>query len=306
MKETKKTDGLIKLKNNSGVSLIKPNDLINEIVFFFIRFTITIFILILCRFFFWSSIMSTTTDKDQTSTKEEYWYPLESDPTYWSDYLRSLTTGSSNGRYFIDIPSIDLVDEMGIFECHNIIAYIFLYQMKSYQQLGTLEPLDSSNCRNLFFMRQFVHNSCGSVALFHAYINTIASDKLNGTDSLIDRFYQENRDHTPEERGHSFATNSLLKQLHHDVSLHGQSELPSDEQLSKIDYHYVAFIPLNGSIFELDGRKSLPIIHQNDDQTQIDKDNFKRQALKIIKRYMQLDPNNLHYSLLALCTSSSS
>ncbi|OTF70026.1 ubiquitin carboxyl-terminal hydrolase isozyme L3-like protein [Euroglyphus maynei] len=238
-----------------------------------------------------------------STDKEEYWLPLESDPTNLSDYLRSLTTGSSNGRYLIDIPSIDLVDEMGIFEFHDALAYIFLYPTKSYRRLGEFEPLDNNDrIRNIFFMRQYVHNSCGSVALFHAYINTIATDKLTGADSLIDRFFQENRDRTAEERGQSFATNSLLRQLHHDASMRGQSQLPSQEQLSKIDYHYVAFVPHNGHIFELDGRQSSPIIHTG--QVVIDKDNFKREALNIIKQYMQLDPDSLEYSLLALCASS--
>ena len=254
-------------------------------------------------------------DKMTTENKDEEkeqccWLPLESDPIIMTDYLRSLTNGSTttitNDRYLIDIPSIDLVDEMGIFEFHNIIAYIFLFTMKTYRRLGEYVPLDDDRIKNLFFMRQFVQNSCGSVALFHAYINTISSDKLitgNNNDSLIGCFFQENRNHTPEERGHSFASNQSIKQLHHNQAMIGQSQLPTEEQLSNIDYHYVAFVPYNGQIFELDGRQSSPILHSSLPSSNNDNDNFQRKTLAIIKQYMLQDPDSLQFSLLALCSS---
>lgn len=230
-------------------------------------------------------------ESSNNDNSDVWWFPLESDPTLFTEYLKAVALSP---RYLIDIPSVDCASELGIFEFNEIVAYIFLYPLKNHKTLGQIEN-DPERTKNLFYMKQLIHNSCGSVALMHAFLNTIPAEKLT-RDSIMQQFYLETISKTPEERGQVFASNSSFHQIHHDIALRGNSRMPDEEQLKSLDIHFVAFVPFNGFLYELDGRQEGPINHG-----ETDPEMFKIQALDIIKKYMLMDPESFQFSVLALC-----
>ncbi|KAF7495332.1 Ubiquitin carboxyl-terminal hydrolase isozyme L3 [Sarcoptes scabiei] len=221
---------------------------------------------------------------------ETYWNPLESDPETMTEYLQLI---SMTPYRLIDVPSVDLAEELGIFN-QNIFAYIFLFPMIKHKKLGTIEI---DGCANgLFFMKQFIHNSCGSIALLHAYFNSI-SPKEFVQDSLLHTFYYENCSKDPDSIGKAFAEGEDFKKTHHEMSLLGQSHVPTGDDLENIDLHFVAFVPFKNNIYELDGREDGPINHgSTTSQT------FKSDCLAIIKKYMLQNPESYNFSILALCS----
>ena len=61
----------------------------------------------------------------------------------------------------------------------------------------------------------------------------------------------------------------------------------------------VAFVPCDGSVFELDGGKAFPINHGPIG------DDFIRTAAKIIQtKFMQVDQDSYHWNIMALCEGS--
>lgn len=228
-----------------------------------------------------------------TNDDKPFWIPLESDPEIMTEYLQLL---SLTGHYLVDIPLLDEAEEMGIFQANNVVAYIFLYEITPNSEadlVGNYE-MDEKVLKNLYFMRQTAKNACGSVALFHSYLNTILPEQIE-PESVIGKFRLATLEKSPAERAELFESNSIIAEHHRKAATQGQSDVPSGEKLDNIDYHYVSLVYHNGFMLELDGRRPSPINHGP-----VEKEKFKTEVLGVIKKLMQRDPNNLHYSILAL------
>lgn len=64
----------------------------------------------------------------------------------------------------------------------------------------------------------------------------------------------------------------------------------------KDPFHFVAFIQKNGQIFELDGLKEFPILH---DVAEIEGQNWQKSVLEIIKK--RVDSGEIRFNLMAVC-----
>ena len=86
-------------------------------------------------------------------------------------------------------------------------------------------------------------------------------------------------------------------EVHDSISNGGQTEVPSLEDA--VDYHFIAFVEKNGHLYDLDGRKSGPL---NCGATS--KETFLKDAAKVCKSYMELDPENIKFTILALASNN--
>ncbi|PSN35359.1 Ubiquitin carboxyl-terminal hydrolase isozyme L3 [Blattella germanica] len=62
-----------------------------------------------------------------------------------------------------------------------------------------------------------------------------------------------------------------------------------------VNYHFVAFVHKDGDLYELDGRKSFPINHGSTSGETLLED-----AAKVCQQYMKRDPDELHFTVVAL------
>lgn len=213
--------------------------------------------------------------------------PIESDPSIMTEYLRMMCLTS---HYLIDL--IDYSDESGLFSSHNVVAYIFLYEPKKELPFGTLDT-SSEITNGIYFMKQVVPNSCATLALIHAYLNTVPSSAIVPS-SALGFFFLKTKNMSSTDRGESFAFEENFHNLHRDAAEQGQSSFIQD--ITKVSYHFAAFVPFEGNIIELDGRKPGPVNHgpfQDGD--------FKKAALSVMESYMKLDPDNINFNIMALC-----
>lgn len=65
------------------------------------------------------------------------------------------------------------------------------------------------------------------------------------------------RNLSPEERGKLLESDSSFTEAHQALAAEGQT----DANPEKVNYHFVVFINHNNQLYELDGRKSLPVKH---------------------------------------------
>lgn len=229
------------------------------------------------------------------------WIPIESDPDILTEYLQSL---SLSGYYLIDVPVIEEAASMGLFDEHNVRSYIFLFESNDKAKsdlVGRLEENDN-NLAGVFYMKQTISNACGTMALYHAFLNSCPSSELSKY-SLIGNFYYKAMTlKTPEERATLFEKNEEAEQLHQSMALQGQTECPNEEQMRNIKPHYVALVWANKQIFELDGCKPGPVNHG----CCAEEVHFRIQALDVIKKLMARDPDNYNYGVIALCAPKAS
>ena len=53
---------------------------------------------------------------------------------------------------------------------------------------------------NIFYMKQYIHNACGTIALVHAILNNVDDIHLKD-DSVLKNFFEKAKLLTPEKRG---------------------------------------------------------------------------------------------------------
>jgi ubiquitin carboxyl-terminal hydrolase L3 len=59
--------------------------------------------------------------------------------------------------------------------------------------------------------------------------------------------------------------------------------------------HFISFVAVDGDLYELDGRKAGPVNHGPTTPETLLQD-----AVKVIQGFMQRDPNNVQFNMVAL------
>lgn len=74
-------------------------------------------------------------------------------------------------------------------------------------------------------MKQYAHNACGTIAMFHTILNLNTHADLINSDSVLAKFREKTINMSPDERGKLFQTDSNIRTAHQSVSSQGQSEI---------------------------------------------------------------------------------
>ncbi|CAA9989541.1 ubiquitin carboxyl-terminal hydrolase isozyme L3, putative [Plasmodium knowlesi strain H] len=223
--------------------------------------------------------------------RNNIWVPIESNPE--SLYLYSCKLGQTKlifqDIYGFDAELLDMIPQ-------PVHAIILLYPLKE----GMINPNDEANgsteqnVENIWFIKQIVPNSCGTVALFHLYGNLRNKFELD-KDSLLANFFDRVKDMTPEKRGKEFEVNKSIELLHHEFS--GKASGTGDD--IDVDTHFIVFVEIDGKLVELDGRKDNPVIHCTTTPA-----TFKYDTGNIIKKkFIEKCQGDNRFSALAVVSS---
>merc|ERR1719431_956780 len=151
----------------------------------------------------------------------------------------------------------------------------------------------------LFYMKQTISNACGTVALIHSVANNCGPGRdiqlVEG--SSLNTFLTSTKTSSPAERAEKLEADDSICQSHDAAAREGQTCAPDREE--SVDYHFVAFVQVEGQLYELDGRKSAPIVKGKSSQ-----DSFLTDAAAACKEYMERDPENINFTMVALTAKS--
>ncbi|KAH7647866.1 ubiquitin C-terminal hydrolase of the cysteine fold [Cryptosporidium bovis] len=210
--------------------------------------------------------------------KEIIWKPLISDPETLAKYAYML--GVESKILFQDVYSteewaLELIDG-------ELISIILLFPLtetltkrrECYNDPKNNKILSPSD-PGVWFMKQYVQNSCGAVALIHSILNAKQIKVREG--SFIHEISSINGidENIPIERGLFLKKNNNIEQMHEEITSCDRSCLNGPYE---VDHHYVSFVLKNDHIFELDGRLSIPVNHGS-----CRKEDFLRHTFDIIK-----------------------
>nr|CAD7446881.1 unnamed protein product [Timema bartmani] len=178
----------------------------------------------------------------------------------------------------------------------------------------------------VYFLKQVISNACGTIALIHSVANntdevvrlalhmTVYSNGLNSSfsravvheaevrpdvliqlgDGHLKQFIDDTIQMNPNERGEYLLSKAGgIITAHKEVALEGQTEAPDENE--PVFFHFVAFVEKEGSLYELDGRKSSPINHGSTSP-----DTLLEDAAEVCKKYIEHDPENLRFTVVAL------
>ncbi|KAL3284019.1 hypothetical protein HHI36_018189 [Cryptolaemus montrouzieri] len=225
-------------------------------------------------------------------------FPLESNPEVMTKFLHKL--GVSDNWNLVDVFSLenDALDWIP----RPAVAFILLFPCsdKFYehaaQQKSEIEQQEQVIVPDLYYMKQYVSNACGTIALIHAVANN--EERIDLKDGIFKKILDESKGLSPEERGKlllELPKNPHIMDMitaHQELALEGQTELNPDE---KVNHHFVAFIEKGGYLYELDGRKEFPINHGKTTS-----DTFVQDVAKVCKEFIARDSEDVNFTVMAL------
>ena len=88
-----------------------------------------------------------------------------------------------------------------------------------------------------------------------------------------------------------------MSQTHEIVAQQGQTHAPAPDE--DVNLHFISFVEVAGCLYELDGRKKQPINHGPSSP-----DTLLEDAAKIVRQFMDRDPDNLQFTVMALAAST--
>mmetsp|Transcript_31125 Transcript_31125/g.100291 ORF Transcript_31125/g.100291 Transcript_31125/m.100291 type:complete len:224 (+) Transcript_31125:1493-2164(+) len=216
-----------------------------------------------------------------SSTK---WLPLETNPEVLTRFLRKGGVPSPYG--IADVLGLD--DELLGMVPQPVEALVVLFPTTA-----SFPPKEPGASSTAYFTEQHIGDACGAIALLHCVFNSSDVDLVPG--SPFEKFYEATKTSDPAARGRALIDADDIKDLSNETARQGESAGAGtqDNQCQ----HFVSFANVDGKVVELDGRNAGPVVHGDTSQK-----TFLADAAKVIQRdFIQRDPTNLHFSVLAFC-----
>jgi len=244
---------------------------------------------------------------DEEKQVQGNWLPLESNPDLVNKFAARM--GMPKECSWNDVWGFD--DMMLGMVPQPVIACVLLFpscnEILAYKRKQA-ESLDekSSDLDDLFYITQHdqIGNACGTIAICHALANcsSLVSD---GPMKLLEKaplykFIEANMKETAAKRGWNLLENKDIQEQSDAAASDEVAQTARPNRDDKVNAHFIAFVPVNEVIYELDGRKKCPVNHGKTSEK-----TFLKDTTVIVKeKFMNLVPNNPNFNLMALSIES--
>lgn len=226
------------------------------------------------------------------SESAQRWLPIESNPSVMNQFLHNM--GMPKAWAMTDVFGLD--DELLAMIPQPVSALLLLFPINNKYEdyVKSIDFSGQSISENVYYMKQTISNACGTVAMIHSVANNL--DVIDLGNGILKDFLEATKDSSPEEKAKQLEDNNQVCEVHDNIAREGQTAAPSLEE--SVDYHFVAFVEKDGTLYDLDGRKPGPL---NCGKTT--KETFLKDAAKLCRSYMERDPENINFTVIALAAN---
>ncbi|KAM6972194.1 ubiquitin carboxyl-terminal hydrolase isozyme L1 [Aplochiton taeniatus] len=216
------------------------------------------------------------------------WNPMEINPEMLNKMMKKLGVGGS--WRFVDVLGLDGEQLSSVPTPSSAVMLLFplTQQHESFRQQQAGQVAGASE---VYFLKQTVVNSCGTIALLHAVANNQAKMEFD-SDSALKKFLDETENMGSDERAKHLEKNKTIREAHDDVAAEGQCRPEPDQ----VNFHFIAFVNVKGQLFELDGRMDGPVKHGATEEK-----SFIKDAAKVCRGFMEREQGEVRFSAVALC-----
>ncbi|ROV92681.1 hypothetical protein VSDG_06550 [Cytospora chrysosperma] len=241
------------------------------------------------------------------------WNTIESDAGVFTYLLDNL------GVKDVQFEELITMDPDALAQLHPVYGVIFLFKYPTDTPYTSAEKphegtFDHDAAQRLFFAAQTIQNACGTQALLSVLMNKQADDSASSPSTTADTEAQhieigeklrEFRDFTmalpPEFRGEALSNSELIRDVHNsfaksspfaDETQRGNSGADGSEDV----YHFVAYTPVGGTLYEMDGLQPAPVSHGPCTQEE-----FPARVMEVLQRRVaRYDAAEIRFNLLAM------
>lgn len=197
-------------------------------------------------------------------TDNNEWCTIESDPAVFTELLETLECTA------VELQELYTLDDSEFSE--QVYGLIFLFPWQSKQPETSKTSTSNNNNTDttttpaetheqLFFAHQVTTNACATQALLSVVLNTVPD-----LGSTLTEFKTFTQSFPPQLKGMAIAGSEVLQKAHNsfaraDAFWQDPSQPRRSTGHSKEDvYHFVAYIPYQGVVYELDGLQESPVV----------------------------------------------
>lgn len=169
---------------------------------------------------------------------------------------------------------------------------IFLFKWRSGEAPSA--PVEAENANNVFFASQVITNACATQAILSVLMNCPPDVELGEELSNMKSFTAE---FDADLKGLAISNSEKIRTAHNSFArpepiMEDQRAASGEEDV----FHFIAYMPINGQLYELDGLKKGPISHGA-----CTMDDWMGKACPVIqKRVERYAAGEIHFNLMAL------
>ena len=224
--------------------------------------------------------------------EEKHWLPIECNPEIFTKFASKLGFPSIDLAFY-DVVSLDPEMWMAMIPS-PVAAVIVAFPIKEWHQEFRKQQIEEQKIdgKEVVFIRERIENGCATLCLLHALLN-VQGFLINGgfiEGSFLDKFQIANMDADSEEMWDYLLNDTEIEKIHQECALEGKSSIEN-----ATGSHFITFVEKDGLVYELDGRLPQPIW-----KGEIEGANLGIKVSSIINEYMQMDPEENKFSMLAL------
>ncbi|CAH8830616.1 unnamed protein product [Trichobilharzia szidati] len=178
------------------------------------------------------------------------WCLIESDPGVFSELIKGFGVESLECEEVYDLYETSSVSDA--------YGFIFLFSYDDKQENMGKVILDE-NSKGIFFAKQTISNACATQAIINILLNIDDKVPIGPTLSQFKAFVS---DFDSTMKGAAMSNSDQIRLVHNSFSNYQLFEFDEKAPKSSEDvYHFVGYLPINGTLYELDGLKPGPIDH---------------------------------------------
>ncbi|XP_045446306.1 ubiquitin carboxyl-terminal hydrolase-like [Melitaea cinxia] len=220
--------------------------------------------------------------------------PMESNPEIMNKYLHKL--GVPEKWQMVDV--IGLEGDALNWVPRPVLAVILLfplserYEHHRTQQENELLSKGEQAPKDVFHLKQVLSNICGTVALVHSVANN--THQIDLKDGLLKNYLKDSKGLDAAAKGALLENSTNILEAYKEVIEKGVDI----EDNETVNNHFITFIHKDGYLYELDGRKALPINHGPTTEV-----NFLEDAAKVCRQFIEREPDHIGFNVVALVPS---
>ncbi|KAJ5488272.1 Ubiquitinyl hydrolase UCH37 type [Penicillium expansum] len=166
---------------------------------------------------------------------------------------------------------------------------------------GTYDQTATDN--NLFFAAQTIQNACGTQAILSVILNhdnPPAPQPAIELGEELRSFKDFTTGFPPELRGEALSNSEAIRSAHNSFARSSpfadETARPQDDEKGADVYHFIAYTPVNGTLYELDGLQPYPISHGACGTAE-----FPEKVIEVLQRRIaRYPPDETHFNLMAV------